>query len=136
VFGPQRPRLESTDIRHATGPGPDSLHGPASMRLARAEIVEAGLPDHASHLKYAGMWHTHPSAPLTPSTDDLNAWARLMERQGWTRHVALIVGAGSGGFGWEYPDYTAWVTRPDYDPATGKRIGTVCEPARVELNPL
>lgn len=136
LFGLNRPRHARSHLCHATGPGPGSLHGSRSMQLARAEIVEAELPDRLAHLRYAGMWHTHPRGPLTPSNADRDAWATLMERQGWSRHVAVIAGPGSEGFGWSYPDYTAWVTRPDYDPATGKRIGTVCEPARIEFNVL
>jgi integrative and conjugative element protein (TIGR02256 family) len=136
LYGTERARSQRAELVRATPPGPKTLYGRNSLQLQRPELVEGELPDYLEHLCRIGHWHTHPSDSSKPSQADLNCWANLMGP--FSRHVALIVGPP-----WDFPTYTAWVTRPDYEPlpgrrlgASGKRLGTVTEPATVELHVL
>lgn len=108
-------------IVQATGPGPGSRHGHASVVVDREAIIAETRAD----MFELGFWHTHPGSTPTPSPEDLACSRLAIDRTRSLNYVDLIVTPRNEGLGWTCPEIHAWVSRRTYD------RGYVCQPALI-----
>jgi Prokaryotic homologs of the JAB domain len=126
LFANQPPRGDRVTVIRATDGG-DTQNGP--YRLAMQNPFNRAAADPADiRQTWVGDWHSHPATgDGTPSTGDLQGWARELDRLNRSDYVGVIVTADRRAEfnGWLRPNLHAWVVRR-------KPGGTaVCEPARL-----
>ncbi len=126
LFGHCRPRYSYASICLASGPGPDSRHGPHRVHMNHVGVIEAAFPDwlERSELRISGDWHSHPGGSPHPSEPDQRGWADLLRETGWPRYVGVI--ATRGELGWSWTQFHAWHVYRD-----GSRGVVVIEPAKI-----
>jgi integrative and conjugative element protein (TIGR02256 family) len=102
------------EITTAGDPGPGADRRPDSFRrdLAHAQrLADEGYARDGS--VWLGEWHTHPTEPPTPSSQDMTTYRKLFAHDDldFDRIVSLIVTPNPVG-GWYQPLLWSWLITP------------------------
>jgi integrative and conjugative element protein (TIGR02256 family) len=100
------------------GPAADRRSDGFTRDLAHAQRLADQAYDRDGSV-WLGEWHTHPTGPVTPSSQDMGTYQKLFahERLDFERIVSLIV-TPDPARGWYQPQLWSWLITPaTIDPA-------------------
>jgi integrative and conjugative element protein (TIGR02256 family) len=100
-------------VRHAAGPGPAAVRGPAfflcDLHHAQRAAAEAFARDGSL---WIGEWHTHPDAAPAPSGLDLATYLGFLHdpELGLDAFIAIVLTSPAAA--WDRPEAHAWICYP------------------------